>query len=432
MTTEKPTSDDQPNSQEHSWFEEMLNTVGNVAAQSSDAIAKNITSAIESFSDAATHSEQVPSQTNWAVPSHNPNRPSELDHAESRETGAANWFNDSAQQITTSLGYVAELIQDGVQLQSLTKAVNLDWLLPILDKVDIVKAETAVKKLQKKYPTESSREIAHRIMMEKVLYVGGSGMASSFVPGFAAAMFAVDLAATTAIQAEMGYQIAAAYGLDLHDPARKGEILAIFGLSFGSNYALKTGFGLLRNLPVAGAVVGASTNAVALYTVGYAACHFYESKVDSSTSNGEAAAEAQAETEEFLKTAIAQQIIMDQILTHVVIAGQPDSSWSAIAPELERLHFSSASIQVIERQHAAPTPLEQLLAQVNPDFAIPLLAQCQKIAEADGIVTEKESAVIETITQTLTSDKSVVEQTESAKDAFESIKRSLFHFGRKQ
>lgn len=386
MTTEKPTLDDHPQSQEHSWFDEILTAAGNAATQSSDAIAKHITAAVE----------------------------------------------DSAHHLTNSLGYVAELIQNSDRLQSLTKAVNLDWLLPILDKVDVVKAETAVKKLQKKYPHESPREIAHRIMMEKVLYVGGSGMASSFVPGFATAMFAVDLAATTAIQAEMGYQIAAAYGLDLHDPARKGEILAIFGLSFGSSYALKTGFGLLRNLPVAGAVVGASTNAVALYTIGYAACHFYESKTDLSTSNREAIVEAQAETEEFLKVAIAQQITMDQILAHVVVAGQPEQSWENIAPELERLNFSPASIQVIERHHATPAPLEQLLAQVNQDFAIPLLAQCQKIAESDGIVTEQEAAVIEMITQALTFDKTIVEETESAEDVVKSIKRSLFSFGRKQ
>jgi hypothetical protein len=35
------------------------------------------------------------------------------------------------------------------------------------------------------------------------LYVGGSGFASSLLPGFAATMFVVDLAATMALQAEM-------------------------------------------------------------------------------------------------------------------------------------------------------------------------------------------------------------------------------------
>lgn len=434
MTTQQPTPDDQQSS-EHSWFDGMLNAVGNAASQSSDAIAQTVTSAVESISDTATQSGQALSQAIFGTASNDTNQASDLDQSESQsksqETDTANWLSDSAQHITSGLSYVAELIQNSDQLQSLTKAVNLDWLLPILDKVDVVKAETAVRKLQKKYPNESPREIAHRIMMEKVLYVGGSGMASSMVPGFAAAMFAVDLAATTAIQAEMGYQIAAAYDLDLHDPARKGELLAIFGLSLGSSYALKAGLGLLRNIPISGAVIGASTNAVALYTVGYAACHFYEAKANPLTSDA-AATKVQVESDQFLRAAIAQQIIMDQILAHVVIAGQPEQSWENIAPELERLNFSPVSIQVIERQHAASTPLEQLLAQVNQDFAIPLLAQCQKIAEADGIVTEEESAVIAAITQTLTSNNAIAEKTEAAEDAIKSVKQGLFRFGRKK
>ncbi len=34
--------------------------------------------------------------------------------------------------------------------------------------------------------------------------------------------------------------------------------------------------GLLRNVPVAGAVIGASTNAAMIYALGYGACRFYE------------------------------------------------------------------------------------------------------------------------------------------------------------
>lgn len=73
----------------------------------------------------------------------------------------------------------------------------------------------------------------------------------------------------------MVYQIAYAYGLNLQEPARKGEVLAIFGLALGSGCAIKAGLGFLRNVPVAGAVIGASTNAATLYALGYAACRFY-------------------------------------------------------------------------------------------------------------------------------------------------------------
>ncbi len=200
-----------------------------------------------------------------------------------------------------------------------------------MDQVDIVKAETQVRKLQQQYPHEQASEIAHRLMLEKSLYVGGSGLASSLVPGFAAALLAVDLAATTAMQAEMVYQIACAYGLNLQEPARKGEVIAIFGLALGGGCAIKAGLGFLRNVPVAGAVIGASTNAATLYALGYAACRFYEAKVNLLT-NEAAIAATHAQSEEYLKAAITQQVVMDQILVHVVLASNPGKTWEQILP----------------------------------------------------------------------------------------------------
>ena len=255
-----------------------------------------------------------------------------------------------------------------------------------------------MKKLQQQYPHEQANEIAHRLMLEKSLYVGGSGLASSLVPGFAAALIAVDLAATTAMQAEMVYQIACAYGLNLQEPARKGEILAIFGLALGGGCAIKAGLVLLRNVPVAGAVVGASTNAAMLYTLGYAACRFYEAKVNSLT-NEAAFAATHAQSEKYLEGAIVQEVVMDQILVHVVLAGNPGKTWDQILPELLSLNLSPASLEVIAANIKSPPRLETLLNQINSDFAGPLLAQCYKIAQLDGVTTKEEAKVIETITK---------------------------------
>ena len=41
--------------------------------------------------------------------------------------------------------------------------------------------------------------------------------------------------------------------------------------------------------------------------------------------------------------------------------------------------------------------MDTLINQLNRDFAIPLLAQCYRIAQADGTITEKEARVIEAI-----------------------------------
>jgi len=301
---------------------------------------------------------------------------------------------------------------------------QFDWLVPFIDKVDVVRAEESVRRLQKQHPNESPRAIAHRIMMQKALLVSGTGAASSFIPG----MVALDLAATTVLQAEMGYQIAGAYGLDLHDPARKGEILAIFGLALGGSYALRAGLGMMRFVPLAGAVVGASTNAVALYTVGHVASQFYEARVQEDANPETAVDAAQQERDAYLQEAIAQQITMDQILAHMVRASAPHLTWKEALPELERLNFSPASIQVISQTKDNPPPLETLLTDVNQDFAVPLLAQCRQIAEADGIVTDEESKILDQITQALVQDKAVEKTAESAEEAVQTVKRGLFRF----
>jgi uncharacterized protein (DUF697 family) len=320
--------------------------------------------------------------------------------------GVGGAIGSAAMQAPQGLGYVLNVVGDSPMLQELTKALKVDWLLKLIDQVDIVKAETQVKRLQQKYPNEKPSDITHRLMLEKSLYVGGSGFASSLVPGFATALLAVDLATSTALQAEMIYQIACAYGFDLKEPARKGEVVAIFGLSLGggqalkagSSYAVKAGLGFLRNVPVAGAAIGASTNAVMLYAVGYAACRFYEAKLNPLTM--EATLEAsQSESEKYLESAIAQEVTMDQILVHIVLAGNPGKTWEQILPELQALNLSPTSLNAIAANIQSPLPLETLLGQINSDFAIPLLAQCHRIAQLDEVITPEEAKVIETITK---------------------------------
>lgn len=282
-------------------------------------------------------------------------------------------------------------------------------LRKVVDQVDITKAQTAVEKLQQKYPTETSSQIAHRIMLEKAVYAAGTGLATSLVPGAAAALFAVDLTATSALQAEMVYQIAAAYGLNLRDPVRKGEVLTIFGLALGGNQAIRAALELLQNTPVAGAIIGASTNAAMLYAVGYAASRFYAAKL-AAESTEETLAATKAASDDYLQAAITQQIVMDQILVHLVLAENPDQSWETILPELETLNLSPASLSVIKAHIKSPPPLEQLLAQLNRDFALPLLAQCERISQRDGGVTSAEANIIDKIAQKFDIDLTTMKQ----------------------
>jgi uncharacterized protein (DUF697 family) len=55
-------------------------------------------------------------------------------------------------------------------------------------------------------------------------------------------------------------------------------VLAIFGLSVGGSGTLKAGLSFVELLPVVGAVVGASSDAALLYSLGYVARQFYETK----------------------------------------------------------------------------------------------------------------------------------------------------------
>ncbi|MBW4568339.1 MAG: EcsC family protein [Tolypothrix carrinoi HA7290-LM1] len=313
---------------------------------------------------------------------------------------AAKQTHKLIEQATHTAGEVVTHLGENWLIRKLAGVLNLNWLIGVSDKVDLAKAEAEVKQLQQQHPQESPSQIAHRIMLDKATKAGGIGLATSILPGEALALFAVDLAATTQLQSEMLYQIASVYGLDLKDPARKGEALAIFGLAFGGSRLLKAaGLGLLRNVPFAGAVIGASSNATMIYSLGYAACRFYEAKLDESTSltSEETLAELKKQSENYLEKAIAQEAIMDQILVHMILASHPDRTWDEILPKLQTLNFSPTSIDAIAQNIKSPQPLDTLLNQLNRDFAVPLLAQCYRIAQLNNKTTLEEARVIKAI-----------------------------------
>ena len=173
--------------------------------------------------------------------------------------------------------------------------------------------------------------------------------------------------------------------------------MTIFGLGLGGNRALKAGFGILRNVPIAGAAIGASTNAVMMYSLGYATCRFYEAKLNAL---GKATlTDLQTASDEYLEIALAQQKVMDKILIHIILASYPDKSWLEIVPQLKSFNLSPTSLETIAANIQAPPALDTLLSQLNRDYAIPLLAQCYKIAMLDHLISDRESEVMEKIAQ---------------------------------
>lgn len=364
--------------------------LGNAAVQTGQAATETVTTVA---SNTRTTVAQVANQTGSAITT--------------TAATVGNTLGTATTTATQGAGQLAHWVSRNPLFKPVTMVLKVDWLANLLDQVDVNKATVDVEKLQAKYPEESPRQIAHRLMVRKATFAAGTGLASSAVPGLAAPLLALDFSFTLSLQAELVYQIAAAYGMDLHDPARKGEILAIFGLSLGGTKAIQGGvqyasragvLGFLRNIPAAGAVIGSSTNAAMTYSLGYAACRFYEAKQAEKTNplKSEAALQAsEAASEEFLEMAIAQEMVMDQILMHVVATAMPDRPWQDCLPELEQLNLSPASMEQLAA--AELPPLAELLAQVNPDFAAPLVSQCQKIIQLDGVVNEQEAQILQEI-----------------------------------
>jgi len=182
------------------------------------------------------------------------------------------------EQGTETIGKMVTPIAEHPLTKYASKVPGINVLLAALGQVDVDQAQKEVDKLRLEYPLDTPEQLARRIIADAALKGGGIGLATNFVPPLALALFGIELAAVTALQAEMVYRIAAAYGFSLQDPTRRGEVLAIFGLSVGGSGALKSGLSFVELLPVIGAFVGASSNAALLYSLGYVACQFYEAK----------------------------------------------------------------------------------------------------------------------------------------------------------
>ncbi|MDY6782816.1 MAG: restriction endonuclease [Cyanobacteriota bacterium] len=370
-------------SETSSWFGSIFGAASNFATQAGGAA----TNAGELFGEATERAKGMADAIGTTAAK-----------ASEAAMGAMRVFGDAAGKVTEGTGYLLEVIQGNPALKQLNQGFKADWLVNLLDRVDVETAEGEVKRLQREYPHETPPEIAHRIMLQKAMLAGGSSLATNLLPSSATPLLAVDLASTTLLHAEMIYQIAGVYGVDLKNPERKAEVLAIFGLSLGGKQAIEAGLEVLfRNIPVAGAVIGAGSNAVMVYALGYGACRFYEAKLNSQLPLSAELEAIETESNQYFEDAIAQETIMDRILVHVILAGNPGKTRAEILPELQAANLSPASLETIAAHLESPPDLTALLEQVTPDFAVPLLAQADRIARLDGVITPEEAQVLETI-----------------------------------
>ena len=293
------------------------------------------------------------------------------------------------EKTTVSTGQTLEWIASNPILKAADNIIGLDWLMTFLGKVDTAKIQADVDELRSQYPDETPTQIAHRSIVRKTWEGGRLGLLTNIIPPIAALFLGVELVATTKLQTEMVYEIAAAYGLDLNEPARRGEVLAIFGLSLGAD-VLKTGLTVVEIVPGIGAVVGASTNAAMLYVLGQTACRFYEAKVSQTE-----IASTQQQTDKDWQIALRQSKIMDRILAHMVKVSYPEQDWSEILPRIKKI--SPSSVKTIAVNLEQPQNLSELLEQLVPEFASLTLNRCYEIAKSNGEITVEEQEILSQI-----------------------------------
>lgn len=182
------------------------------------------------------------------------------------------------EQGTDVIGRVTTPIANNPLIRFATKVPVISWLAAALGQVDVAAVQREVEELRIRHPLDTEEQLAQRVMATSAWRAAGIGLATNVIPPVAVLLFAVDLGAIAALQAEMIYRIAAIYGFSPTDASRRGEVLGLWGLSTGSSGMVKTGLSLVEIVPGLGAVIGVASDASVLYTMGYLACRFYEEK----------------------------------------------------------------------------------------------------------------------------------------------------------
>jgi len=165
-----------------------------------------------------------------------------------------------------------------------------------IKRVNLASVKKSIAALKEKFPTKTSEEIAHQVVLQKTLQIAGNAAAISMIPGKIAESMGFDQAALTVTQVETVYQIAEAYTLDLSISERREETFAIFDRAFrtlrkkkmsmnvGSVPTLSLVEGGLSLIPLLGTFLGGALNvgsdSFLSFLIGDIACQLYKTIVE--------------------------------------------------------------------------------------------------------------------------------------------------------
>jgi uncharacterized protein (DUF697 family) len=172
-----------------------------------------------------------------------------------------------------------------------------------IKRVNLASVKKSVSALKEKFPSKTSEEIAHQVVLQKTLQMTGNASAINMIPGKLAESMGFDQAALVATQVETVYQIAEAYKLDLSTSERREEALAIFdrayrsfrkkkmSINVGSVPTLSLVEGGLSLIPLLGPFLGGALNvgsdSFLSFLIGDIACQLYK-EIVAETSPGAA------------------------------------------------------------------------------------------------------------------------------------------------
>jgi uncharacterized protein (DUF697 family) len=182
------------------------------------------------------------------------------------------------EQSTEGLGQAATHFAANPFIQAAARLPGLRWMSAALGQIDTSDIQQKTDRLRQKYPQDTTDQLAQHIIQSAALNAAGIGLATNLLPPMAVGLFALDIAAVATLQAEMLYRIAALYGFAADEPARRGEVLAIYALSVGGTGVLKTMLSVPETIPAVGAVIGASSDAALLFGLGQGANQYYAAK----------------------------------------------------------------------------------------------------------------------------------------------------------
>lgn len=195
-------------------------------------------------------------------------------------------------QEATQLALSQEAVQDTLLLvggnthaSQVAKEASVE---AYVKQVNLSRVQKFVVALKEKFPTKNLEELSQQIVVQQTLRITGNSAALSLIPGKLVEAMGFDQASLTLAQAEIIYQIADVYGLELKAPSRREEALAIFDRTFRSARQMKMSMnlgvvptlpivgGLLSAIPILGGALNVGSDAFLISLTGDTACYLYK------------------------------------------------------------------------------------------------------------------------------------------------------------